>query len=354
MTLAFKNHFIDLGITLCTIIILSTIGCKTSNKETPDFLHTSQEGKPTPWTHDQFDVEEGKFMFALISDLNGGERAHIYDIALQQVNLLRPEFILSVGDLIDGGTEDIGQLDREWKSFNDRTQEAKSPFFRVGGNHDLTNMVMRDYWIDNYGQRYYYFTYKEVLFLILDSEDYDPKRMQEIYLARDEAIKVMDGPNPSKAVETDYFKMQERRTGRIGSEQADFFKEVLNKHQKVKWTFLLMHKPVWLDETDSTFVKIETALSDRPYTVINGHFHIYSHTERNNRDYIMLGTTGGSQNDQNDMAFDHITIVTMTSEGPSIANIRMDGLLDKSGHIPLGGDTLCYQASRCGTVATNH
>ena len=28
-------------------------------------------------------------------------------------------------------------------------------------------------------------------------------------------------------------------------------------------------------------------------------------------------------------------------------NLRMDGILDKSGHVPLDGDDLCYQASAC-------
>jgi len=47
------------------------------------------------------------------------------------------------------------------------------------------------------------------------------------------------------------------------------------------------------------------------------------------------------------MAFDHFTMVTMTDDGPSIANLRLDGVLDKYGAIPLNGDTLCFQASTC-------
>ena len=41
------------------------------------------------------------------------------------------------------------------------------------------------------------------------------------------------------------------------------------------------------------------------------------------------------------------TLVTMTQEGPTIANLRLDGILNKYGKIPLGGDSLCFQASRC-------
>jgi hypothetical protein len=49
------------------------------------------------------------------------------------------------------------------------------------------------------------------------------------------------------------------------------------------------------------------------------------------------------------MAFDHITMVTMTEGGPSIGNIRVDGILDKTGEIPMHEDGRCYQASRCTT-----
>ena len=141
--------------------------------------------------------------------------------------------------------------------------------------------------------------------------------------------------------------MPERATGEMGKEQSDYFLKVIAEHPNVDWTFLFMHKPVWLKENDPEFAAIESALSNRPYTLFNGHFHSYSHTIKNGRDYIMLGTTGGSQNAGNEMSFDHVTMVTMTKDGPNIGNLRLDGILDKMGHIPANGDSLCFQASKC-------
>ena len=31
----------------------------------------------------------------------------------------------------------------------------------------------------------------------------------------------------------------------------------------------------------------------------------------------------------------------MTADGPQLANLRLDGVLDKTGHIPAGGEALC-------------
>lgn len=323
---------------------LLLFACAENKPNSLVFKHTvSTTAKP--WLHENFD--DGTFTFAIITDLNGGERAGVFDVAIEQVNLLRPELIVTVGDLIDGGTENKDTLTMQWDYFDTRAKKAKAPLFHIGGNHDLTNVVMREFWADRYGPRYYHFIYKDVLFLMLDSEDYSPKRMQEIYLARAAAIKVMDDPNPEKANDMEYNKMKERISGEISKEQSEYFKKVLEENPSVKWTFLFMHKPVWQREEEGGLQIIEAALAERPYTLFNGHFHSYSHTDRNKRDYIMLGTTGGAQNDKDLMSFDHLTLVTVDDHEPSIANLRLDGILDKTGKVPLHGDTLCFQASKC-------
>jgi hypothetical protein len=223
----------------------------------------------------------------------------------------------------------------------------RHPFFTLGENHDLTNPVMRKYWEHRYGRRYYHFVYQNVLFLMLDSEDYTEARMWEIYKARKHALELIDNGKTEEAQQTEYFKMPERGTGEIGDEQSAYFEKVIKDNPNVRWTFVLMHKPVWMREGKGNLSRIENALGQRNYTVLNGHLHKYSYTERSNHDYIMVATTGGGQDPKSDMAFDHIMMVTYTGDGPSIANLRMDGILDKKAKIPMKGDTLCFQASKC-------
>jgi len=332
-------------IRIVVLLLAATAACARPSAP-PAFEHEMTGA--VPWTSDRPDTDPDKFAFAVISDLNGEERAGIFDVAAAQLALLRPEFVLSVGDLIDGGTEDRARLTEEWDRFDARARQAGIPLLHVGGNHDLTNQVMKDVFAERYGRTYYHFVYRNVLFLALDSEDYSPERMQQIYLARDSAIKVMDGPHPELAREMAYFRMPERATGEIGAEQSAYFQRVIAEHPGVRWTFLFMHKPVWQRDDEPDFAAIETALAGRPYTLFNGHLHSYRHTDRQGRDYIMLGTTGGGQNPADSMAFDHVTWVTMTAEGPAIASLRLDGILDRTGRVPEGGDTLCFQASRCG------
>lgn len=326
-----------------TLFIFFILGCQSTDN---NFQNDIIEGA-TPWSSTDFNNNEDQFTFAIISDLNGGERDGIFSVAVEQTNLFNPAFVLSVGDLIDGGTEDKAQLAREWESFDQRAAKLNAPFFHLGGNHDLTNVVMRDFWHDRYGPTYYHFRYKNALFLMMDSENYETERMQEIYLARAKALEILDGDHPEDYQKSEYFAMEERNTGEISDAQNEYFEKVIDANPDVEWTFVLMHKPVWLRKTGRNLSRIESALANRKHTIINGHRHSYAYEKRNNNDYIMLGTTGGSQNPANAGAYDHITLVTMKNgEAPSWVNLKMAGILDKTGEIPLGGDTLQFEPHR--------
>ncbi|MFT7029282.1 MAG: hypothetical protein ACJA2C_000668 [Marinoscillum sp.] len=330
------------NLALVVLIIASLFGCEPNpgesikdelnKKEVPVFLH-DVTGPVKPWTKDTFELSEEDFTFAIISDLTGGERAGVYSSAVKQLNRLDPTFVTSVGDLIEGGTEDLSQLKAEWDSFDDRTLKLNMPFFHVGGNHDLTNPVMAKYWQERFGPLYYHFVYENVLFLMIDSEDYGEARMLEVNTARNIAMKVIRGEIAGKFSDTEYAKMQESMVGGISPEQQAYFKDVLAKYPEVRWTFLFMHKPVW-KRTDSLGLgELETVLANRPYTLFNGHEHSFSYRERNGRDYTILGTTGGWQDSKDSMAFDHITLVRMAKE-PVVTHLKMTGILDETGALP--------------------
>jgi hypothetical protein len=65
-----------------------------------------------PWSHLDVNADAENFQFAIVSDRTGGHRAGVFPLALEKLNLLQPEFVVSVGDLIEGYTEDRVQLDR--------------------------------------------------------------------------------------------------------------------------------------------------------------------------------------------------------------------------------------------------
>jgi len=330
------------------IVLLVVVAVCAATPAAPQtaFRH-DLSGAARPWTHERFPEPDG-FTFAIFSDLNGGERPGVFEVAVAQLGLLRPELVLSVGDLIDGVGATDAEVHAEWDVFDARTARIRAPVFYVGGNHDLTSERLRAVWAERYGPLYYSFVYKNVLFLVLDSEDYSADRRREIHEARQAAIAVMDGGEPERARTMEYYRMPERISGRIGDEQSRYFQQVLAENPDVRWTFLFAHKPVWMSEDAPGLAALETALADRPYTFFSGHFHSYSHTVRNGRHYVMLGTTGGGQSAEDPMSFDHVTLVTVSGDEPAIASLKLEGILDETGHVPAGGEELCFQASSCG------
>ncbi len=264
-----------------------------------------------PWTDKPFLNDPHNFQFALVSDRTGGVRAGVFPKAVKRLNELRPEFVVSVGDLIKGGAKQTNErvLREQWKEFNSFIEGFDMPFFYLPGNHDVGNDVADRIWDDLYGVRYYSFTYKNVLFLCLNTQD---------------------GPGTKPPL--------------LGDKQIQWAIGELKKHHKARWTLIFIHQPLWLMEegieirnkgkkilrrSDTGWPKMEKALGDRKYTVFAGHVHHYGKYMRNQRAYYTLGTTGGGSRLRGTALgeFDHVTWVTMTDQGPRMANLLVDGIL---------------------------
>jgi len=122
---------------ISTLVLLVSVplvaACAPSTDAPPAFRH-DVAGDALPWTHARFDASEDGFTFALFSDLTGGERERVFEIAVAQLNLLRPELIMNVGDLIEGDSDDTAGVAAEWHSFDERADRVRAPLFYVGGH----------------------------------------------------------------------------------------------------------------------------------------------------------------------------------------------------------------------------
>lgn len=272
------------------LIIICLIGPFTL-AQNPAFKGEISEGK-NPWTSLDFHNNPDNFQFAIVSDRTGGHRDGIFGKAVNKLNLLMPEFVMSVGDLIEGYTKDSLEVLHQWQEFDSILSPLEVPFFFLPGNHDISNSMMRNQWKDRFGRANYHFIYKDVLFVTLDTNDGDG---------------VM-----------------------LGEEQLASVLSALSDNPDVRWTFLFMHHPIWNYRSMNGFDKVEEALKGRAYTVIAGHNHRYLQTERSGSNYYILGTTGGGSqlNGPRFGQFDHVTWVSMTDNGPKMVNLSLDGIIE--------------------------
>ena len=119
--------------------------------------------------------------------------------------------------------------------------------------------------------------------------------------------------------------------GSISPPQLEWIGKTLEANRDVKWTFLFMHQPLWVQETDPVnWFDVEKLLEKRKHTVFVGHRHHYQRFERNNSQYYMLATMGGGSPLRGPQLgeFDHFVWVTMTDKGPILANLQLEGVFD--------------------------
>lgn len=305
----------------------------------PQFQGSLPAGKPTPWTSTQFNSHPGDFQFALVGDRTGLARPGVFENAITRLNLLQPEFVINVGDMIEGYSNDNEQLKLEWDEQDARLSKLEMPFFRVVGNHDMGSNVMRTFWNDRYGADHYSFVYKNVLFIVLNTEDPPTPMPEDMQKGFDQIKQLMrKDPEAGKAAlakAMSSFSAKDRAAMRdlaspanFSEEQIQWVQQTLDNNKQVRWTFLFMHKPAWEMESPG-FARIEKMLTDRQYTVFGGHEHNYQHIVRNGHDYIRLGTVGGGIHHAPPGNLDHITLVNFRADQPHVVNFTLEGVLDK-------------------------
>ena len=245
------------------------------------------------------------FHFVVVSDRTGGARPGVFASAIPKVNVLEPAFVVSVGDLIEGYTEDQARIDGEWDEFEGFIEQLEVPFFYAAGNHDMSNAAMAETWQARFGPSFYRFVYKDVLFLVLNSELFGMVS------------------KPDTAVPGPWTQ----------AEQLAFVERTLAEVPDPRWTIVVVHQPLWdyASGVRGDWPKVESMLADRDYTVFAGHFHHYVKAVRQDRNYITLATTGGGSSLRGNLygEFDHVALVTMTADGPRIANLMLDGVHDE-------------------------
>ncbi|MEC5165464.1 putative phosphodiesterase [Flavobacterium sp. PL11] len=232
--------------------------------------------------------------FAIVSDRTGGMETGIFDKAVDKLNLMQPEFVISVGDLIDGYTEDPKIWNAQWDEFDAMINRLEMPFYYVPGNHDVSNESLTEVWRKRHGRDYYSFIYKEVLFIALNTD--------------------------------------EIKDGGMSDTQVDYVINTLKDNQQVKWTLFFMHRPLWSYSEKAGYGAIERALVDRKHTVFSGHHHNYQYQVKNGMDHYVLATTGGGswRRGADVGEFDHITWVTIKDKEPEVAHIDINAIYDKN------------------------
>jgi len=289
-----------------------------------------------PWFGELPEPKGGDYDFAILSDRTGGAVYNMFEKGLETAVSLKPEFIISIGDLVEGYWTDEQEAHEEWDRIDSLLAGADIPLFQTVGNHDYGNETMMKVWHERKGIDYYAFRYDRTLFLIANTET-ESLPLPEASLEMIQKLNRHLIQNPQTMFgdllkgTDEYsqfggFEMTEENLiqPHLSHEQIDFFEKVLAENADVDWTFVCLHQPAW-KKNDPIFERLEKLLADRRYTVVSGHVHYLEVTEKLGRQYIQMGKTGGLHCFKGKGDIHHILSVKMRGGVPRIDVILLEG-----------------------------
>jgi len=337
------NKFNIIHVLAILVVLVLLPGCAQQNPEPKEkstvFEYNSEEIEDVkPWSSEKFANKPENFQFAIIGDRTGGANAEgTFKLAMDQLNLLQPEFVINVGDLIEGYPEDRADLNSMWDEADGLLSKLDMPFFRTIGNHDVSTPETKEVWRERYGADYYHFVYGNALFMVLNSEDGSrpapPENIKED-LKKYNKLLVEDPEAANKLLAE--FMTSEAVVAALGQpvefpeKQMNWIKKTLEENAEVRWTFFFMHEPCWENPSES-FKAIQAMVKDRSHTMIAGHLHYYDYDNIDGVEYITMGPAGASFHHDGPGNVDHIMWVTMTVDGPQIGNIALKGIFNRMG-----------------------
>lgn len=233
--------------------------------------------------------------FAIIGDRTGEHQEGIYERIVAEIARLRPDFALTVGDMIEGYTVDSVILDSEWNEYKNIVKALLCPIYYTPGNHDITYDAALETYRRHIGEPYFSFMIDSLYFIVLDN-------------SRRESNRGFD--------ET----------------QLAWLQAELEKSRVAKYTFVTHHKPFWYELTasgrpDTAHTLFKEYGVDMVFT---GHYHVYFSGVYDGIRYISVGSSGGDTDPGISGLEYHFLWVTVDSAGIHTAPVTLGGVLPEN------------------------
>ncbi len=234
--------------------------------------------------------------FVVISDRTGGAVPGVWEQAVEEINLLQPDLVLSIGDHIQGYVDDPEKLKQQWLEVEAIVSRLDAPYFYCAGNHDLESgnpaetSVARDIYLKRHsvqGKPYYSFDYKKAHFVVLDST----------WIQKDELFAV---------------------------DQLQWLREDIKRSQNADHIFVFYHHPLWNNQ--QYWSELASILPREKTTIFNGHMHSGNYRMIDGIPSYVLPATGGKNNPDSPAGQHMFAYVALNGKKPKVSFIPVGAI----------------------------
>ncbi|MDX1971300.1 MAG: metallophosphoesterase, partial [Candidatus Sumerlaeia bacterium] len=218
----------------------------------------------------QPELLDREIRFIVLGDTQFANKG-VFESMVYEIEGLRPNFVVQVGDMIQGYTHNPEQVRKEWKEYFRQLAPLTAPFVPVAGNHDAVTPESELVWKETFGENrgHYSLDFGPVHLVVLNTwhgeEDDRIAEWQREWL------------------KSDLQAWKERTEGFPEGTEGS--------------VFVFTHSPLWRYKEDrpgyQDWLEVEKILADYPVKlVVGGHTHEHVNEVRNGINYLVLVSSG--------------------------------------------------------------